>query len=332
MARTNRESTMDQRAAYLIQILEKMASPLVAAISEKNVRRMMMPDGGANDASLKNEAQQLASLVSSTTQMSIALSEFLDIQGLGERADPVRVALTAVASPLVANFYRLTGRYPSDQEIERLKSAMSTVVTFADNFSAAGEQNARLSTLDDDFKPMDPDQQLVQYMFVLLPVVNSVLAYPFGQNEKKLLQEVCDRLIRSVRAVRLRLFADMPDVMAAKAEIALLRGAALIYSQCHFAEMAKLMAAEDQQDRSAAPPSMDDLWAAVDERLAMLDVLADALVPGRASRTGSASAGAIRPTPAQAPPPAQQPPAAPPPAAAASAGTANPMSFFAKKG
>lgn len=328
---------MDQRSSFLIQTLEKLAAPLVAAISEVTVRQMMTQDQAGNttsSASLKNEAQQLASLLTSTTQLSISLSDLMDLQNMGDKADAVRVGLAGVASPLIANFYRLAGRYPTESEIERLKSAMSTVVTYADNFEAAGEAQARLATFDQDFRPMDQDQQLLQYMFVLLPAVNSILAYPFGQPEKKLVQEVCDRLIKSVKAMQEKLFNTQDDVTKAKSEMALLRIAALIYSQCHFAEMAKLMASEDQNRQGMAPP-MDNLWSAFEQRLSMLEVLAETLLPNRAAGETSSGSKTVRPEPRNLPPAQTSketaPPAPPPVAEKPATDPANPMSFFAKK-
>lgn len=289
---------MDQRSQFLVQVLEKLASPLVAAISEVSVRQIMAsPDGQSlsPDQTLKNEAQQLASLLTSSTQLSISLSSLIDTGAMGgENADAVRVALAGIASPLVANSYRLAGRYPSEAEINRLAGAMGTVITYANNFDAAAEAKARLQNFDHDFAPLDADQQLLKYMFILLPVMNCILTYPFGMPEKKLLQDVVERLIRSVKTLRETLFPNMADIMAAQAELALLKTAALIYSQCHFAEMAKLMAAEDG-DRQGMPPPMDALWQAYEQRFAMVQILAQTLVPNKGSAGSSSGAAAVTP-------------------------------------
>ena len=64
---------MDQRSSFLLQVLEKLASPLVASISEVAVRQMMMPDP-AQPGTMRPEAEQVATLLTKSTQMSIGLS------------------------------------------------------------------------------------------------------------------------------------------------------------------------------------------------------------------------------------------------------------------
>ncbi len=288
---------MDQRSSFLIQVLEKLASPLVASISEVTVRQSL--ENAQNpipaDQSLKNEAQQLASLLTSTTQLSIALSSLMDMQSMSsDHADAVRVGLAGISSPLIANIYRQVGRYPNESDINRLTAAMGTVVTYANNFEAAAEAQVRLSNFDNDFAPLDADQQLLKYMFVLLPMLNSVLTYSFGQPDKKVIQEVTERLIRTVKASREKLFPNMEDVMVAKGELALLRVATLVYSQCHFAEVAKIMS-NSEAGRQGPPPTMDALWAAFDERMAMIDVLAETLMPARGNAATGATSGARKP-------------------------------------
>lgn len=316
---------MDKRSAFMVQVLEKLASPLVAAISEVSVRNMMLPDPSQPGA-MRPEAEQVAGLLTKSTQMSIGLSNLVDMQHLPENeADSMRLALTALSSPLVANLYRLAGRVPQDAELDRIMAAMNSVITYSDHFVTAGDANARLQHLDTDFFPVDPHQITLQYMNVLLPAVNSIMAYSFGQVEKKLVQDVTERLVREAKNFREKLFPNLDEREAARSELAILRMASLIYSQCHFAEMAKLMATEEQA-RQGLAPAMTTLWQAFDLRLQMLEVVADVLVPGGKPQSTSASgSGKVAPkvTPSVASPAVAKPAAQP------TAG--NPMSFFTKK-
>lgn len=92
---------------------------------------------------------------------------------------------------------------------------------------------------------------------------------------------------------------------AAKADLAILRMASLIYSQCHFAEMAKLMATEDQV-RQGIAPAMTSLWQSFILRMQMLEILGEALIPGKRETIAAASSGAgRRPAPVEAEPPQQ---------------------------
>lgn len=326
---------MDKRSLFLLQVLEKLATPLVAAISEVSVRQMMIPDP-AQQGSMRPEAEYVAGLLTKSTQTSIGLSGMVDMKLPENEADSLRLALTSLASPLMANIYRLAGRTPTDAEIERVTAAMNAVVGYADNFAPAADADVRMSQIEVDFFPSDATQITMMYMNALLPAVNSIMAYPFGQSEKKLVQDVADRLVRESKLLRMRIFPDMPEGnMAAKADLALLRMAAQIYSQCHFAEMAKLMAT-DEQVRQGMAPAMTTLWQSFILRMQMLEVLGEALLPGvKAAETWAGGGGKApdkAPAAANSSPLATAvPPLSPVTPSAPQAESGSPMSFFVKK-
>ncbi len=283
---------MEQRSAFLLQVLEKLAAPLVAAISEVSVRQQMSPDP-AQPGSMKPEAEQVAGLLTKSTQMSISLSDFVDMKLPENEADSLRLALTSLASPLIANIYRLAGRAPTDAEIERVTSALNAVISYADGFAPAADATTRMTNLENDFAPTDASQVSILYISALLPAINSVMSYSFGVPEKRLVQDVGERLVREAKVLRTRMFPSMSDdMMMAKADLALLRIVASIYSQCHFAEMAKLMATEEQS-RQGMAPAMTSLWQAFILRVQMIEVLGSILIPGVADeeKAGTARSG-----------------------------------------
>lgn len=318
---------MDNRSTFLLQVLEKLASPLVAAISEVSVRQMMIPDP-TKPGAMRPEAEQVASLLTKSTQMSIGLSNLVDMRLPDNEADSLRLALTSLSSPLMANIYRLAGRTPTEAEIERVTAAMSAVISYSENFTPAGDATIRMTGLEADFMPSDPAQIRILYMSAILPAVNSVMAYSFGLPEKKLVQDVADRLVHEAKTLRIRAFPDMSEKEGAKSDLALLRMAALIYSQCHFAEMAKLMATEDQV-RQGLAPTMATLWQAFGLRMQMLEVLADALVPGGAAKRSSSgtSGNGLKPASLQV----SSLPTVTDQNSTSNAPQSNPMAFFARK-
>lgn len=323
---------MNNRSAFLLQVLEKLASPLVAAISEVSVRQMMIPDP-TRPGAMKPEAEQVANLLTKSTQMSIGLSNLVDMRLPDHEADSLRLALTSLASPLMANIYRLAGRSPTEAEIERVSAAMAAVISYSENFTPAGDATVRMSGIEADFMPSDPAQIRILYMSAVLPAINSVMAYSFGLPEKKLVQDVTDRLVHEAKTLRLRIFPDMKEKEGAQSDLALLRMAALIYSQCHFAEMAKLMATEDQV-RQGLAPTMTALWQAFGLRMQMLEVLANALVPGGGTKQSSSSrteSGGYAPPSPPLPPLSPPPPPLVPEDSGSEAPRGNPMAFFAKK-
>lgn len=340
---------MDSRSSFLLQVLEKLASPLVASISEVSVRQMMMPDP-SQPSTMRPEAEQVAGLLTKSTQMSIGLSELIDLKLPENEADSLRLALTSLASPLVANIYRLAGRTPTDAEIDRVMAAMNAVFTYSENFTPASDATARMAVLDQDFYPADKVQVALMYMSALLPAVNSVMAYSFGVPEKKLIQDVTERLLEEAKDMRARMFPKLKSEReTSQADLAVLRMATLIYSQCHFGEMAKLMATEEQA-RQGLAPAMTTLWAAFSLRMEMLEILADVMIPEDEDAEVPAAAGsgdAVKPE-MQVPAPAGAAPLPTAPAAPAAAAPAtpaapaappaettgekpNPMSFIPKK-
>lgn len=343
---------MDTKSTFLLQVLEKLAAPMVAAISEVSVRQALIPDPSSPGA-MRPEAEQVAGLLTKSTQLSIGLSNLMDMRQAEDEADSIRLALTSLSSPLMSNIYRLAGRAPTDAEIQRISDAMGAVVSYSDGYRAASDANIRMAKIDVDYFPSDDAQVSLLYMSALLPVVNSIMAYSFGQPEKKLVQEVTERLVRESKFLRAKMFPEIEEgQISAKADLALLRMAGQIYSQCHFAEMAKLMATEDQV-RQGMAPTMTALWQSFILRMQMLEILGDALIPGLrrsvadmvGTRSGGGSgSGSVKPA-AEANPPAQQkspfaaaiPPTTPPAAQASSQNEGNkpaatgPMSFFVKK-
>jgi hypothetical protein len=333
---------MDTKSTFLLQVLEKLAAPMVAAISEVSVRQSLIPDPSMPGA-MRPEAEQVAGLLTKSTQLSIGLSALMDMRQTEEEADSIRLALTSLASPMMSNIYRLAGRAPNDSEIQRITDAMGAVVSYSDGYRAASDVNVRMSQIEADFFPSDDAQVTLLYMSALLPVVNSIMAYSFGQPEKKLVQEVTERLVRESKFLRAKMFPEIQEgQLSAKADLALLRMAGLIYSQCHFAEMAKLMATEDQV-RQGMAPTMTALWQSFILRMQMLEILGDALIPGlrrsvedmagRRSSGGGGGSGAVKP----AVEPQQAPLSVVPPKADVNvpennaAPATGPMSFFVKK-
>ena len=330
---------MTPRSQFLIQVLEKLASPMVAAISEVSVRNNMIPDTSQKGA-LKPEAEQVAQLLTKSTQLSMGLSSLMDLKVDEKEADSIRLALTSLASPLMANVYRIAGRVPNDSEMERVTGAINAVMPFADQFVTAADVNARMAHLDTDFFPVDAHQITLQYLNLLLPVVNSIMAYSFGLPEKKLVQDVSERLISDAKAFRTRIFPDINEAESARAELAILRMASMIYSQCHFGEMAKLMAT-DEQARQGMAPTMDSLWQAFGLRMQMLEVLADTLIPGGKNRETTQKSGSKAPKQvskednvkniAEKPPESPKTETKEVEPAKKSGDPSNPMSFFVKK-
>ncbi|MBU0799604.1 MAG: hypothetical protein KKA05_01240, partial [Alphaproteobacteria bacterium] len=281
----------------------------------------------------KAAAEQIAALLGRAVQTSIALNENLKLKDSG---DAERVALAALGARLVAAQYVASGgKIPGDADVARIGTAVDAVLSFADNFMPGAEGRARLEMLDaGSGAALDETQLAVQYVAALLPVVNAVAAFSFGRVEKKLVQDIADRLSGDAEDLLRDIVGDGADAATARrAELQCLRMLAEIYAACHRAETAHLgtLAPADREKIAAnGQIPMEPVWESYALRLSMLSVLG-------AGGVGQAAASSAGPRPvAAAPvvPPAPVAPPAPPaaPAEEAPAGNANPMSFFAKKG
>ena len=273
----------------------------------------------AGDASGEKDAQTMASLLSESIKISISLSQAMNLKPDDGDADAIRVSLAALASGLVADSYRQTGRVPSENDVRRISKALESVIVFADNFAPAAEHAQRLQTLDNAPPFIDPVQASIYSIHALAPAISAIAEFSFGQSDTRLIQEVSDRL--GAKAKELLGNFGGGNAMG---ELVVLQALGQIYAGAHRAETERLKA---KGDDGAA--TIDAVWSSFEKQVAMLGVLLGSASGGAPASSGG---GGVKPTAAApAETPAAPPPAeAAPPAAASTAG-GNPMSFFKKK-
>lgn len=316
---------MNQRAEYLLRVLEKIGTPLMASI-------LQAPGRGATDEAHK-DAQRMAELLARTTQASIEMGQAIDLGALPDGGDSVRVGLAALAGGLIGTHYRQTGKAPADNDLRKMTAALQTVLTYSGNFMPGADAAARLSNLEPMGQPSDPQQTSLQYIHALIPVVSAVTSFPFGQPEQKLAMDVAARLVQRSMEMREALLPGLQDDEQKRAELSMLGVLAKIYAACHDAETARMMSLTEEQ-RTMGGVGMDSVWKAFDIRTGILEALAKNMVPGSTGSSSSSGSRAPAPppaapavfTPPPAPPVAAPPPSNPPPAQGS--GESSPMSFF----
>lgn len=324
---------MSSRAEYLIQILEKLGSPLMAAIIGQPAQTK-----SADDAALV-DAQKIASLLAKSVQAGIDMGNAADMGRAGLQDDSLRVALTALAAPLVAEQFRRSGRVPGDADIKRIVTALQAVMSFSENFTPSPENIERLKTLAAEGRAPDGHQVDIQYIHAFVPVINALGAFSFGQAEQKLIVDVASRLTARASEMGNSLLGAVPEPERKLCELVLLRALAPLYAASHQAETARLTALSDEQrmaQASGGSSSLDAVWRGFETRAQMLEMLAKSLLPGSVAAAGKAgdskapAAPAVLQSPAPAQPaPVQSTPVQPPPAQSP-AHTGNPMAMFAK--
>lgn len=303
---------MAPRTHFLVQLLQKLGAPLMGAVNSHS----------APDSSAEKDAQIMASLLSESVKVSIALSQAMNLKPDDGDADAIRVSLAALAGELVADSYKQTGRVPSENDVRRISKALESVIVFADNFAPAAEHAQRLQTLEGTPPFIDPVQASLYSIHALTPAISAISEFSFGQSETRLIQEVADRLL--ARAKELLGNFGGGNAMS---ELVVLQALGQIYAAAHQAETARLK----MQGGDDTAATMDAVWQSFEKQVAMIAVLIGSAAGGAAAAGGS-SGGGVKPAvaapseQAAAPPP---PPAQEQPASAASGG--NPMAFFKKK-
>lgn len=331
---------MDQRSQYLIQILEKIGAPLLGAVADVSARQeKAAPTARNQDELARGDAQRVAELLAKAIQVSIDLGKSMDLASMPDQGESLRLALAAVAGDIVAGQYRTLARVPAEADIRRAITALEAVLTFSENFIPSPENIARLQEIKAQGVVADASQTIVQSMQAFLPVVNAIGAFPFGQPEQKLIQDISERLLSVMYELTQKIFGNtLNETSRPFAELAILRSLAQIYADSHIGEMNRLMSM-GEETRMQQPLTLDPVWAAFDARVAMLEVLSLSLAAGEQGKAGG-SGGKAPAAPVQqvtTPPvtPVMPPvtPITPPPAqAAAPPAGANPMSMFAKPG
>lgn len=345
---------MSQRTDYLIQILDKIGGPLMNAV--------VAAPHSQDDTSTQSDAQAIASLLGKVVEVSIAMNDALDLKPEDAQNDSLRVALAALAGPLVAGQYAQNFQIPKENDLKRIQAAMQAVLTFGDNFTPSPEHIERLRKLQNDqgggSAPIDAHQVNIQYVHAFIPVVNAVGTFSFGQPEQKLIMDIADRLVKNSIEMRESLLPELDGDDQKLAELGLLRALTQIYAACHSAETQRLSAMKDQEAPDAS--SMANVWKGFETRAAMLEALVRNILPGTAQRAAAPASSIVPeqgkpyeaqelPVPVQETPPPvvapEAPPAAPPPPPASPAvppasapasppaqSGGGPMSFFKKPG
>jgi hypothetical protein len=346
---------MSGKISLSLAVLDRIGAPLMAAVAENAARA---PAPGA--APEKPQAEQLAALIGKSVQAGIALAGSMDLRDAAD-GDAVRIALAAIAAPLVAARFRASGQVPGDNDVKEIVAGLEAVLTFADSFAGVPAAAARLEGLA--AAPADESQAALNCIRAMVPVVEEISVFAFGRPEKKLAQEIAARLLSEAAALAAAALPGAQEAARKAAALDLLGPLAGIYAACHRAETKRILAMDEKARQEAAQPGggllpLEPVWEAFGRRAAMLAVLGEAAAgAGAATVPASAQASPLPPaaSPAQedagaspfsafvgkpaaeadavpaAPPPAASapPPAAAQPAENLESPAENPMSFFA---
>ena len=244
---------MTNNPTFSVQLLEKIGAPLLASIEKR-----VMGDE-------EQTATIMAQLLALSVQMSTSLYNALDIKEAEDQMDSTRLALAALSAPLVAQSFERQGQAPSEENIKRMCEALEAVLTFGENFTPASNQKSRLHTVSHDEILFDDNQPMLMTIQAMVPVINAVEEFPFGQGRRKLVQDV---------AAKLQSFTN--DVVKKTGggdkvqELVIFKALASLYASCHRAETMRV-STDNNTDRDNV--SLDPVWENFETKISMVEAL-----------------------------------------------------------
>ncbi len=297
---------MVTNSKFTVQLLEKIGSPLTAAINHV---------AGEKEELEIEAAKTMAQLLGVATQMSTTLYNSLDIKEEENQFDSTRVALAALVTPLIADFYIQTKQIPAEEDIKRIGQSLEAVISFGENFSPASDHQSRLQTIDHDGVFFDKDQPILVVLQAMVPVINAVEEFSFGQGKKKLVQDITVRL--ETRAADIAKEVGASDKLK---ELIIFKALAALYSSCH-REETRRASSEDEAKRGEL--SLEPIWEAFETKVAMIEaIIGTGTEDTNQQQAPKVEAEKVVETPQADDTPPQQSPA--------SGSTSGPMGFFKK--
>lgn len=281
---------MDQRTEYLVQIMEKIGAPLVAALRN-----------GERKADPKADAQAVAQMLSSSVQMSIDIGKAMKLNMSDpDQSDRFRLALMGLSGPLVAGHFSNKGAVPSDDDKKSLLAGLGAVLSFSDNFGASAQNIAALKEQDEKPDPSAMEQLMIRSVHIFVPVIQAHAAHPAGKDLKAGLEETARALIADSKEFSEALPLDLTSGDAGLYKLMVTQMLADLYAQAH-------------KDSAAEKPEniQERAWEIYNLRRGMLASLIENLIPGSKPVGGAAAQQPAQPENQQAQPQQPPPPSAP---------------------
>lgn len=247
---------MNNNPKFAVQLLEKIGSPLAVAIN--NVT------SGGDGADIES-ATIMAQLLGQVTQISTKLYNMLEIKEEEQQSDSTRLALAALSCPLVVNCYIKRKQIPMEEDITQIGKSLEAVISFGENFSPAADHKSRLQTIDHDVVFFDKDQPSLVILQSMVPVINAVEEFPFGQGKRKLVQDIAVKLEAVSGDIAKR--SGNSDKLK---ELIIFKALAELYTSCHLAETQR---ASSGDAASHGELSIDSVWEIFAIRVAMVEAL-----------------------------------------------------------
>lgn len=260
---------MDDRHHFLLELFDKLGQPLIGVLNQ--------------DDSVQN-AETLAAMLGLCVKTGLAISQKFNLSEEEESstdADALRVSLTAFSAQLIAKSYEQNKTLPNDEKLSHIHSGVEQLLNFAENFTPSAEYAQRLQSVQNKQPLFDDTQSQIFYLSAMVPVLNAVAEFSFGQSAATLIQQISEELQLRATSLREALIGEGQNAGEQRfSELMILQTLTKLYAECHQIEMNKLLSLDEDSEQKE--PSMDPVWDRLDLRLSMFEALLNAAAPGEA--------------------------------------------------
>jgi hypothetical protein len=241
---------------FAVQLLSQIGAPLMEAVNEASA---------GNEGAQEQAAQIMAQLLGQAVQMGTQLSNAIGIEEDTVQADTTRVAVTSLCAPLIAKFYTQNKKVPAEDDTKRMVQSLEGILSFGENFSPASSAQSRLQTLGHDVVLFDNSQPALVMLQAMVPVINAVEEFPFGQAPRKLVQEITGKL--EARAQDIAQQQGNADKLH---ELMIFKSLAGLYAQCHLDEIKRV---SENSAESRDNLSLDPVWEHFETKVSMVETI-----------------------------------------------------------
>jgi len=258
------------RAELLSLIMYDIGLPLISAI----IKTVKTDDQ-------EKAVADMAALLERTIDQSEEIQSTLVVSEEDMKNIYVRISMAALSSQLVSAQYEQNGKLPSDSDMKRSVSSMDALQAFADRYGLIEAINSEYKFETPEARRAINNMVKLTYLEYFSPLADAIGTFSFGETETKMMQNVSEKLRNNANKVRIDILGDdMPDEHKKAAELSILKVVVELYSSCHKAETARIMALpEGDRSTEKSEIQIENIWAGYEKRLSMLSAVTKGILP-----------------------------------------------------
>ncbi|MBK66694.1 MAG: hypothetical protein CMP22_01015 [Rickettsiales bacterium] len=268
-----------------LETIRQVGLPLIGASIEVNSKKFQVsPELKELNNRLQEDAHILSSLVKITMSLIRGVSSRLSIND-PDKSVAVRLVLSGFVSPVVSDYYKITGNLPDDEGIDYITSQIDSVldnIDMASWLSGSAEQIYQQKIFSaNSYNSSDNQTFSTNTIEASLPILQAVNRFAFGQDPKVLIPEIVDYVVKSVQSLANNI--DNKDGSKKEYNLSgsLIKAATQLYADCHYEEIERISTLDDQEQQDYLATyggySLEPVIDAYKARMNMLQIIAEHL-------------------------------------------------------